>query len=256
MAKIPLIIMGAAGKMGQTLLAVAKENPSFELCGLMEHPASPAVGKTFAGLEVQTDIKKFIGRACAIVDFSKAGAVAQIKDLAQGSVYVMGTTALEKADQTALENLSQTIPVIASENMSFGIALLTNFIRQTAETLDESWDIEIHETHHRRKKDAPSGTALLLGRAAAKGRGKNLGDLASYDPNKERKQGAIGFSSTRGGDVVGTHQVSFMFGKEVISFSHEAFSRDIFAYGALRACQWGWGKAAGLYSMQDVLGTA
>lgn len=257
MSKMPIIIIGASGRMGRMLIDLVQRSTAFELRGLIERAGHADVGRHIAGVAIEADLESISFEGAGVIDFSGAGAPEKIAPLAAraGSVYVVGATALTKGDKEAIERAAQAIAVIASENMSYGIALLSDLVERAARLLSsEEWDIEIHDIHHRGKKDAPSGTAFLLGRAAARGRGKKLEEMASFTHQDGRKPHMIGFSSARGGNDIGTHHVSFLSEDESLTFIHRANSREIFAQGALRACLWGRDRAAGLYDMRDVLG--
>ncbi len=175
----------------------------------------------------------------------------------RGGIHVVGTTGFSPAEQKELESYAAKTRIVQSGNYSMAVNLMEKLVEQMARTLDDQYDIEIHEMHHKHKKDAPSGTALMLGRAAAKGRDVSLDDkkVAARDGiTGERKAGDIGFSVQRGGDVVGIHTVTFAGAGEVLELKHQGFSRDIYAGGALRAALWAKSQKPGLYSMRDVLG--
>jgi 4-hydroxy-tetrahydrodipicolinate reductase len=194
-----------------------------------------------------------------LVDFSSPAALQQSLDRAvsAGIPILVGTTGLTDEHQQAIEAAAESVAVLRAPNTSVGINLLRALVEQAAERLGPEWDIEILEMHHRAKVDAPSGTALLLGQAAAEGRGKKLPELARFDRFGEphaREQGTIGFASLRGGSVAGDHIVVFATDGERIELGHRADSRMIFARGALAAARFLVGKPAGLYSMRDVIG--
>jgi len=243
--------------MGKALTHLVAQSPSCALSGLIEREGHPELGQEIAGMALSCALEPILSKGCGVIDFSSAGAqhkIAPLVSAAQG-VYVVGATALTPRDQEALAQAAKKIAVIASENMSFGVALLSALVERAAQALPMAlWDIEIHEMHHRHKKDAPSGTAFLLGRAVARGREQSLDKHMRLDQQGEREQGAIGFSSMRGGNHIGTHHVSFLSEGESLTFTHQAHTREIFAMGALQACLWGRNKAAGLYTMRDVLG--
>ena len=261
---MPIIIAGASGRMGQCLAAQTSEKTAVKLVGLVEAADHKALGTKNHGVAITDDLSALLAEAaphCGLIDFTRAGSVAERAQLAahhKAAAYVVGTTSLTDDDKNQLERAAEKIPVIASENMSLGIALMAFFVRRAAEMLaPEQWDIEIREIHHRDKIDAPSGTAFLLGRAAALGRGEKLDDLAAHhapSPDRPRQTGQIGFAASRGGHLAGAHDVMFAADHEVLTLSHQAMSREIFAEGALRACLWGREQKAGLYTINDVLG--
>ena len=259
-----IIIAGADGRMGRALAAAGEaKSPEIKLAGLIESAGHKSLGEMSHGVRITDDLEQALsdaGERCGLIDFTRAGSTAELARAAahHNAVYVVGTTALSDEDKKQLSAAAKKIPVIASENMSFGIAMMASFVRRAAEVLSpQDWDIEIREMHHRDKIDAPSGTAFLLGRAAAQGRGESLDDLTRYHApasDQPRQPGTIGFSSSRGGSAAGTHEVIFAGEGEVLTLTHQAISREIFAQGALRACLWGRAQSAGLFSINDVLG--
>ncbi len=266
MSAMPIIIAGAAGRMGQCLAGLAAQTSkktAVKLSGLVEAAAHPSLGMQNYGITIKDDPAALLAEAaprCGLIDFTRAGSAAALAPLAarHDAVYVVGTTSLTDEDKKQLKLAAQKIPVIASENMSLGVALMAFFVRRAAEMLvADQWDIEIREIHHRDKIDAPSGTAFLLGRAAALGRGEKLDDvLTHHAPHQDRKRqtGQIGFAASRGGHIAGAHEVIFAADHEILTLTHQAMSREIFAQGALRACLWGRAQPAGLYTINDVLG--
>ncbi len=193
-----------------------------------------------------------------IIDFTlPEGTVNHIKlAVEHKTALVIGTTGLSAEDEQEIKNASQHIPIVYAANMSVGVNLLLALVEQAAARLDPDWDIEIFESHHKYKVDAPSGTAIALGKAAATGRGNSLENLAEYDRHGQigaRDRGKIGFSVARGGDVVGEHTVYFYAEGERLELTHKATNRSLFAKGSLRAAKWCDGKEPGLYSMRDVL---
>ncbi len=198
-------------------------------------------------------------RADVILDFTlPEGTVAHAKlAIDHKTALIVGTTGLSKQDEDALKDAAKHVPVVYAANMSVGINVLLALVEQAAKRLKDDWDIEIFETHHKHKVDAPSGTALALGKAAAAGRGDNLDNLADFERHGDigaREKGKIGFCAARGGDVVGEHNVMFLGEGESLELGHRATNRSLFAKGALRAAIWIKGKEPGLYSMRDVLG--
>ncbi len=197
--------------------------------------------------------------ADAVIDFTTPAATVAMARLCadSGCAHVVGTTGLTQEDIAAIDGSAARVPIVRAGNMSLGVTLLTQLVRQVAASLDADYDIEIVEAHHRHKVDAPSGTALMLGEAAAEGRGVALADAADRGRDGmtgARIRGAIGFGSVRGGDVVGDHEVMFLGDGERITLGHRASDRSVFARGALRAAVWAKGRAPGAYDMLDVLG--
>ena len=210
-------------------------------------------------LFVTSDSDTFAEQAAAIIDFTApAATLAVAKAVAKhGGIHIVGTTGWNTAQQKELESYAKDAVIVQSGNFSLGVNLLEKLVEEAARLLDETYDIEIFEAHHKHKKDAPSGTALMLGHAAAKGRGVKLADKKVSDRDGitgERKAGDIGFSVVRGGDIVGIHNVLFAGPGEVIELRHQGFNRDIYAAGAIHAALWASKQKPGLYSMKDVLG--
>jgi len=269
MAEIRVVIAGAGGRMGRTLLRAVFETPGMKLAGAVEQKGSNALGEdagTLAergpvGVRVVEDPAPLLAKADAILDFTSPAATVELAALAAGAkiVHVIGTTGLSAADEKKIEAAARRAVIVKSGNMSMGINLLAALVKRVAKTLGDEYDIEILEMHHNKKVDAPSGTALLLGRAAAEGRGTYLDKRKVMDRVGQvgmRKTGDIGFAALRGGSVVGEHSVIFAGPAERIELVHRAEDRMIFARGALVAAAWGKGKKPGLYSMADVLGLA
>lgn len=254
--------------MGRTLLRLINEAPGAVIAGGIEAKGSPYLGVDLGtlaglaeplGLHASDDALAVIKDADALIDFSVPAASVEFAGLAAQAriVHVIGTTGLSEDDEARIEAAARHATIIKSGNMSLGVNLLASLVRQAARALDPSWDIEVVEMHHRHKVDAPSGTALLLGEAAAEGRNIDLKDNAERGRDGHtgaRADGAIGFASLRGGSVVGDHQVIFAGPSERITLGHIAEDRAIFARGALRAALWGQGKGPGLFNMADVLG--
>jgi 4-hydroxy-tetrahydrodipicolinate reductase len=262
-----IAVMGVAGRMGKELVRAVSETEGCSLAGAVERPDSPIVGAdigTVAGLaplgiKVTTDPLDVIAAAEAILDFTSPKATVEFAGLAANAriVHVIGTTGLDEADEAKIAAAARHAPIIKAGNMSLGVNLLAAITRRVAEALDADYDIEIVEMHHRDKVDAPSGTALMLGAAAAQGRGIDLSAHAVKARDGitgKRKKGDIGFASLRGGSVVGDHKVILAGPGERIELAHIAADRSIFARGAVKAALWGRGKPPGLYSMSDVLG--
>jgi len=262
-------IVGIGGRMGFAMAREIAATPGAALGGGSERPGSPHIGQdpgllaglAATGLKVTDDAAQLFGNVDAVLDFSVPAALAHHAALAAQAetAYVVGTTGLEPAHFEALRKAAQHAPVVQSFNMSLGVNILAGLTRQVAAMLGSDWDIEIVEMHHRMKIDAPSGTALLLGEQAAKGRGVALADVADRGRDGitgARKPGHIGFAALRGGNVAGEHSVIFAADNERIELSHKATDRSIFARGAVRAALWAHGQPPGLYSMTDVLGLA
>ncbi len=256
---IKIGILGADGRMGQALGSVIIGNPNTQLTTALTAPGSPALGTAVPEHDMiySDDIKAGLNSCDVLIDFSAPKAVltaaALIADTPCRAI-VSGTTGLSAEQQTELKTLSKDFALLRSGNFSLGVNLLEALVQQAAKALGEDWDIEISEMHHRHKVDAPSGTALMLGEAAAKGRGVKLSDKRVTDRNGKRNPGDIGFTSLRGGDIIGAHEVRLASDKEMITLSHNAHDRSLFAEGALKAALWLAGKDSGYYSMRDVLG--
>ena len=262
-------VVGCAGRMGRTVIqqVVAAKAAGAELAAACDRPGYPGVGQdagVLAGLEplgvaVYEGPAAVFAAADAVIDFTTPEAAVRHAALAveHRAALVIGTTGLPPALEAALEEASRHIAIVAAPNMSLGVNLLLGLVEKVAKALDESFDIEVLEMHHRHKVDAPSGTALALGRAAARGRGIDLGErsVRSRDGlTGPRQSGDIGFATLRGGSVVGDHTVIFAAEDERIELTHKAGNRSIFARGAVRAALWTAGKPPGLYGMADVLG--
>ncbi|GAB4357973.1 MAG: 4-hydroxy-tetrahydrodipicolinate reductase [Oricola sp.] len=268
MEKTRIAVVGAGGRMGRNLIRAVAENDNAELAGALEREGSPHVGAdcgTLAGLGangilVSDAMDAAFAGADAILDFTAPAATVAVAGhaAANGIVHVIGTTGLSAADERALAGAARQTAIVKSGNMSMGVILLSVLVGQAARALEAAdWDIEVLEMHHRHKVDAPSGTALLLGEAAAAARGIALGDHSVRVRDGHtgaREAGAIGFATLRGGSVVGDHSVIFAGPGERVTLSHHAEDRMIFARGAVKAALWAVGRAPGLYSMYDVLG--
>ena len=251
-------VTGCAGRMGKMLCQAVIE-AGLELSGGTERSESPVIGQELGKGKVFADIKELFSVSDAVLDFTApAASVANAKAAAEtGKVLVIGTTGLTEAQRAEVAEAAEKAPIVLAPNMSVGVNLLQALVEKVASILDPAYDIEIVEMHHRNKVDAPSGTALALGKAAAKGRGESLDKVACYERHGvigARPAGEIGFATLRGGDVVGDHTVIFAGTGERIELTHKASSRAVFANGAVRAALWAAGQKAGLYSMRDVLG--
>lgn len=267
MPEMKIAVMGAAGRMGRELVRAIDCDPSCVLAGGTEPPGSPFLGKDLGelaglgqrGLPVTDDPLALIASADAIIDFTSPRATIEFAGLAANAriVHVIGTTGLDDQAEAAIAAAARHATIIKSGNMSLGVNLAAALTRKVAEVLDADWDIEIVEMHHRHKVDAPSGTALMLGRAAATGRNVDLSTASVRVRDGHtgpRRRGDIGFATLRGGSVVGDHTVIFAGDGEEISIRHHASDRGIFSRGAVKAALWGKGKGPGLFSMTDVLG--
>ena len=266
MDKPGIVVTGASGRMGQMLVRTVLASPACRLVGVLERPGHDWIGRDLGqamggpalGIAVSDDAVGVIAGAQAVIDFTGPAATVAFAELtAQArAVHVIGTTGLSADDLRAIAAAARHAPIIRAGNMSLGVNLLIGLTRRIAAALDEDWDIEIVEAHHRHKVDAPSGTALMLGEAAAQGRGAALDDLripAREGVTGARPRGGIGFAAVRGGDVVGEHDVIFAAEGERVVLRHLATDRAIFARGALRAALWGQDKGPGEYDMMDVL---
>jgi 4-hydroxy-tetrahydrodipicolinate reductase len=264
---IPVAVVGAAGRMGRMLVAAVAECPVARLAGATVRPGHPwagrdlgeAMGGPAAGVLVHDDPLDLFATARAVLDFTTPDATMFHAELAAQArlVHVVGTTGLTREHRERLAAAGRHAVVVESGNMSLGVNLLAALVGQVAAALGPEYDIEIMEMHHRHKVDAPSGTALMLGEAAAAGRRQNLAELAVRGRDgigPPRRDGAIGFASLRGGDVIGEHEVVFAGPGERIVLRHVAGDRMLFARGALRAALWGQERQPGLYAMTDVLG--
>jgi 4-hydroxy-tetrahydrodipicolinate reductase len=269
MPEIRLVVAGAGGRMGRALVRAILETPGFALVGAFERVGAPGYGEDAGalaglparGIRVTGDPAPLIAQADGILDFTAPAASTAIAALAAQAriVHVLGTTGLSAADERKVEAAARNAVIVKSGNMSLGVNLLAALTMRVAKALGDEFDIEILEMHHSKKVDAPSGTALMLGRAAAAGRGIDLENRKVSGRSGEvgaRRPGDIGFAALRGGTVVGEHTVMFAGPHERIELTHKAEDRMIFVRGALAAARWGIGKKPGLYSMADVLGLA
>ena len=260
-------IPGAAGRMGQALTRQVAADEGCTLAAATEVPGHPALGRdcgVLAGIEplgvaASDDPQTMFRVADAVLDFTLAGAAARHAALAaaEGTVLVVGTTGLGQAEQTALETAAAKVAVVQAPNMSLAVNLLLWLTERVAGLLDDDYDVEIVEMHHRHKIDAPSGTALGLGRAAARGRGIALDAVAARGRDGvtgARPRGEIGFAALRGGDVVGEHSVIFAAEGERLELTCRSANRQTYARGAVQAARWALEREPGLYTMTDVLG--
>ena len=264
---VGIAVVGASGRMGRMLVRAVTETPGAWLSGATERPGDrwigrdigEAVGGPALGVIVEDDPLEVFARSQAVLDFTSPEATMQHAELAAQArlVHVIGTTGLERPELERLAAAARHAVIVRAGNMSVGVNLLTVIARRVASVLGPDYDIEIVEMHHRGKVDAPSGTALMLGEAAAAGRRVNLADAAERGRDGltgARAEGAIGFASLRGGDVVGEHEIIFAGPGERVALKHVATDRMLFARGAIRAALWGQDKGPGQYTMLDVLG--
>lgn len=260
-------VTGCAGRMGKMLLNRVLTNKDCELAGGSERRESGFIGRDIGevlgsrslGVSVTAYPYELFNACDAVLDFTAPAATVEHAKIAAetGKILIVGTTGLNAEQMETLKKCAQKAVIVAAPNMSVGVNLLFALVKQAAKVLDPSYDIEIVEMHHRNKADAPSGTALGLGIAAAEGREVKLNEVACYERHGNtgaRPTGEIGFAALRGGDVVGDHTVVFAGAGERIELTHKASSREIFADGAIKAALWAKDKPNGLYSMQDVLG--
>ena len=267
MADMRLIVAGAGGRMGRALTRVISETPGAVLAGALEAPGSQLLGNDAGilaglpanGVKLSADLWSMSAEADGILDFTvPAATIANVAIAAErGLVHVIGTTGLSSSDEAVIKSVTSRAIVVQSGNMSLGVNLLAALVKRVAQALDESFDIEILEMHHKAKIDAPSGTALMLGEAAAAGRGVALEEHSARGRDGvtgARRAGDIGFAALRGGTVTGDHSVIFAGAMERIELTHRAEDRTMFAQGAVKAALWARGKKPGLYTMADVLG--
>ncbi len=268
MNEMKLVVAGASGRMGCSLIRAIDALEGVTLHGAIERDGSEMIGRDTGeiaglgpnGITISGDALATIANADGVIDFTApAASVEYAGYTAQARcVHVIGTTGFSEDEEEKLTAAARHATIVKSGNMSLGVNLLSVLVERAAAALDASdFDIEIVEMHHRHKVDAPSGTALLLGEAAARGRGIDLAEnsVRSRDGHTgPRETGTIGFATLRGGSVVGEHSVILAGEGERISLSHHAQDRANFANGALKAALWGWGEKPGLYNMRDVLG--
>ncbi len=250
-------ILGAEGRMGQALIAALSRRDGARLSAALVSPSSPNIGKNIGEVKLSSDIPAALNACDVMIDFSRPQAAIDTVLAMHGTrcgTFVTGTTGYSAVEEAALKKASERITLLKSGNFSLGVALLEALVEQAAAALNTGWDIEISEIHHKDKLDAPSGTALMLGEAAARGRGVNLADVRTEQAAGERKDGAIGFSSLRAGGVIGDHDVHIISALEQVTLSHRALDRQVFAAGAVSAALWATKQKPGLYTMRDVLG--
>lgn len=264
---IRLAMAGALGRMGRTILALAAKDKNFKITGALEHDErseigadiGPFIGTTPIGTPISSDLKEVLKNSDVLIDFTHFSAAPRNLEAAvkTGTGYVLGTTALPESVLKKIKTASKKIPIVQSPNMSIGVNLLFRLAELAASALDESYDMEMMEIHHRNKKDAPSGTAMKLLEVVARARGKNLKKDTVFGRDGDvgaRPVGEIGSFALRGGDVVGDHTLFFLGDGERIELTHKASSRDAFAKGALAAAKFIANRKSGLYDMAQVLG--
>ena len=263
---IKIGVAGAAGKMGSRIAALCREYDGLQLAGAFERAGHSEVGKDIGlvsgigetGVVLHDSIGKVIDTVDIIVDFTSVASTKENLKAAseKGKAMIIGTTGFSKDDMREVESLLRKIPCVMASNMSLGVNLLLKSLQDIARVLGDDYDIEIVESHHRLKKDAPSGTALKMAQVIADAVNRNLEEVAVYSRRGiigQRTKKEIGIQTVRAGDIVGEHTVLFGGLGERIEITHKASSRDTFARGALKAALWLKGKPAGLYDMQDVL---
>ena len=264
---LKVVVTGASGRMGQTLVNLIAKSDKLELVGALERPNHEWIGKDIGlamggsklDVVVSEDPIEVIANAEAVIDFTTPSATIEFSKFAAQAraIHIIGTTGFSEKELEKIKAASFHSVVVRAGNMSLGVNLLVALTRKVAAALDEEFDVEIIEQHHKHKVDSPSGTALMLGEAAADGRGISLIETAVRGRDGitgARKKGSIGFASIRGGDIVGKHDVLFASNGEQLILSHNATDRNIFARGALKAVIWGRDKQPGQYDMMDVLG--
>lgn len=262
-----IVVTGVSGRMGRMLVKTVTESGKARLSACLERPGHAWVGQDVGeamggpalGVAVTDDPVAAFATAQAVLDFTAPAATVAFAALAAQAraVHVIGTTGLSDTDLARIDAAARHAVIVRAGNMSLGVNLLLGLVRKVAAALDDGWDIEVVEAHHRHKVDAPSGTALMLGQAAAEGRGIDLASMTESGRDGitgARGEGRIGFSAIRGGDIVGEHDVIFAGTGERVILRHVATDRAIFARGALRAALWGQGQKPGHYGMADVLG--
>jgi 4-hydroxy-tetrahydrodipicolinate reductase len=263
-----LVVVGAAGRMGQTLVRGIHAMPGVTLSGAVERAGSPFVGKDIGevaglgtlGVAITDDPLKAFVETEGVIDFTTPAATVEFAELTAQAriVHIIGTTGLSEDEEKKIAAASRHARIVKSGNMSLGVNLLSVLVREAAKALDATgWDIEVLEMHHKHKVDAPSGTAYLLGLEAAKGRDVDLKEKAVKVRDGHtgpREEGSIGFATLRGGGVIGDHSVIFASDNEMITLAHRATDRSLFASGAVKSALWARDKKPGLYHTLDVLG--
>lgn len=260
MTRIKIGLSGATGRMGKAIIQAIDNDKGLELSSALASHNNPLLGQKIAPNIILNDkADSLFQKADVIIDFSQPQATQLLLEKALNfkKPLVIGTTGLDRFHHELLKKISKLVPVVYSPNMSIGITVMQVVVKQLTKVLGEEYDVELSETHHRHKVDAPSGTCLMLAETVAKVRGVKLNEVASFKRHGQigpRQKGEIGFSVKRGGQSPGEHTVSFLSDAESIELTHHSFSRDIFVNGALTAAKWAIKQPVGLYSMQDVLG--
>ena len=256
-SKIKLCLVGASGRMGRLVLDAIESSEHVECVSALVSKESSNRGKRYKNWTFECDVKQGIERADALLDFSAPSALSSYLDLAQNhkTPVVLGSTGLSKEQLSTLDTLANHAPLLVASNFSLGVNALFLLSKLAGKMLNTHFDVEIIESHHKHKKDAPSGTALSIGEAIASGRNVSLDSVKQFSsPERQRQEGKIGFSSVRAGDIVGEHTALFCSPQERIELFHRAEKRSVFANGALEAVKFLVSKPAGRYSMFDVLG--
>ncbi len=261
-----IAIAGATGRMGKMLIEAVLNNPDAQLVGALEHASCVQLGEDAGaflgkktGVFISADIEQVLAGAEFIIDFTRPeGTMAHLAiAMKTGTKMIIGTTGLSVEQISALQTASSKLAIVFAPNMSIGVNVTFKLLEMAAKMLNQGYDIEIIEAHHRHKVDAPSGTALRMGEVIADALGEKLSDVAVYareGHTGERKEGSIGFATIRGGDIVGDHTVLFAGDGERIEISHKSFTRQSYAQGSLRAAQFLQSKSSGWFDMQDVIG--
>lgn len=264
---VQVLVAGAAGRMGQQIIKTIQQTPDLQLAGAFEADGHTAIGRDAGelcglgnlGVPIEAGLQSVLDRGDVLIDFTFHRASMEFARLAapRGLAMVVGTTGLSADEEAELQQLaSKNFPCVHTSNMAVGVNVLFKLVEKTAQILGDAYDVEIVEAHHRMKKDAPSGTAITLGKMAATGLGRNFDDVAVKERNGiigARTDTEIGIQSIRGGDIVGEHTVYFAGTGECLQIGHRATSRDNFARGAALAAAWVVGRANGMYTMFDVL---
>jgi len=259
---VRVCVLGPSGRMGRAVIDTAVHRADWKLVAAVDRPDAPGLGApvgSAAGLVASADLAAGLDACDVYIDFTSPAATRAAAEAAaaRGRAAVIGTTGLSPADEAALEALARTAPIVVAANFSLGVNLMRGLARTAARVLGPDWDAEVVETHHRAKRDAPSGTALTIAREIAAGHGSDYDRVKRHARDGDvgaRPRGEIGVSAVRGGDVIGEHTAYFFGPAERIEIGHRASSRHIFAAGALRAAAWVVGKPPGRYDMLAVLG--
>jgi 4-hydroxy-tetrahydrodipicolinate reductase len=253
-------VLGPSGRMGRAVLETARGRDDVRISAAVDRPDAGGLGVSIAdGVVASADLEAGLAACDVYIDFTSPSATRTVAEVAarHRRAAVIGTTGLGAADEAAVEQLARVAPIVVAANFSLGVNLVLGLVRQAARALGPEWDAEVIETHHRAKRDAPSGTALMIARAIAAGHGADYDAVKRHTRDGDvgpRPRGEIGVSSVRGGDVVGEHTAYFFGAAERLEISHRATSRTIFAAGALRAASWVRGQPPGRYDMLAVLG--